>query len=224
MFDNMKGAIFDMDGTLIDSLVVWKTIWDALGKKFLNGESFNINEIDDKKVRTMTLKDAMEYIHSQYSMGKNGHELLEEVNRIIADFYENTVELKKGVLEFLEYCYQNEVKMCIASATDMHLLELAIARCNIKKYFTHIISCAEIGKGKDEPDIYLNALSLLGTSVEETWVFEDSHIAIQTADGIGLKTVGIYDENNFDSDKVAQIATIYIGEGETMQRLLDVKN
>lgn len=220
MLGNIKGAIFDMDGTLVDSLCVWEVVWRAFGDKFLNGEVFDIAESDDKKIRTMTLKEAMEYLHLKYLLGKSGEELLCEAERIIADFYENTVKLKDGVLEFLEYCYQSGIKMCIASATDIKLLNLAIEHCNIRKYFSHIISCAEIGKGKDCPDIYLKALSLLGTSVDETVVFEDSHVAVQTAKSIGIKTVGIYDKFNFDADKIERIATVYIAENETLMKLV----
>ena len=221
MLGNIEGAIFDMDGTLIDSLCVWQIIWDEFENKFLNGAKFNIKDSDNKKVRTMTLKDAMEYLHSEYSIGVNGEELLNEAEKIIANFYASRVMLKKGVREFLDYCCLNNIKMCIASATDIKLIDLALEHCGIKKYFSHIVSCSEIGKGKDEPDVYLKAMSLLGTPIESTCVFEDSHIAIQTASDIGLKTVGIYDENNYDSGKIERIATTFIGKGETLQKLFN---
>ena len=217
---NMQGAIFDMDGTLIDSLGVWEIIWDAFKNNLKNGEAFNITESDDKKVRTMTLKNAMEYIHSIYSVGESGKELLEAAEATTANYYTNTVRLKEGVLEFLEYCLKNNIKMCIASATDIRLLNIVIEHCNIKKYFAHIISCAETGKGKDKPDIYLKALSLLGTDKDNTWVFEDSHVAIETARGIGLKTVGIYDKYNFGFDKIMKTATLCIREGGTLKKLI----
>ncbi len=219
MLENIRGAIFDMDGTLIDSLGVWSVIWDKFGQQYCNGK-FDISKDDDKKIRTMTLEDAMNHLHTQYGIGKSGNDLLCESEKIIVDFYKNEVTLKSGVLEFLEYCSQKQIKMCIASATDMHLLNIAIDRCGIRGYFDNIISCAETGKGKDEPDVYLRALSLLNTSVEETWVFEDSYVAVKTAQKLGIKTVGIYDKNNFDADKIQKTATVYIGEGETLQKLI----
>ena len=221
MLMDIEGAIFDMDGTLINSLSVWENIWEEFGKTFLDGERFNIEDADDKAVRTMTLKNAMEYLHCKYSIGKNGNDLLITAEEIIADFYSNKVELKKGVLDYLEYCYQNKVKMCIASATDINLINIAIQHCNIKKYFIDIISCAEIGKGKDEPDIYLKALDLLGTPIEKTWVFEDSLTAIETAHAAGLPTVAIYDRNNYGQDQMQKTADHYIAKGETLLKLLD---
>ena len=92
--------------------------------------------------------------------------------------------------------------MCIASATDIELIKIAIKHCNIEKYFNDILSCAEIGKGKDKPDIYIKAQECLGTKTEETCIFEDSHIAINTADKLGMKTVGIYDKYNYGQEEI----------------------
>ena len=64
---NIKAAIFDMDGTLIDSLMVWDVLWCRFGEKYLNDKSFSPSEEDDKKVRTLTLKDAMNLIHNNYN-------------------------------------------------------------------------------------------------------------------------------------------------------------
>ena len=90
----------------------------------------------------------------------------------------------------------------------------------IEKYFESIISCAEIGKGKDKPDVYLKALETLGTKTDETCIFEDSHIAIETADKLGIKTVGIFDKYNYDQDKIKNIASVYIADGETLKKLI----
>ena len=211
MIKNIKGAIFDMDGTLIDSLMLWNIIWARFGSLFCENGIFAPSSEDDKAVRTMTLKDAMNHIHKQYNIGKSGDELLETVNEIITDFYSEEVELKDGVVEFLEYCYNNGIKMCIASATDKELIKIAIKHCNIEKYFKDIFSCAEIGSGKDKPDIYIKAQECLGTKTEETCIFEDSHIAIDTADKINIKTVGIYDEvSKADQEELKALSDIYV--------------
>lgn len=171
----------------------------------------------------MTLKDAMYYLYSVYNIGNSGEELFDTANEIIKNFYSREVKLKKGILNFLEYCYTKGIKMCIASATDIDLIKIAVEHCNIGKYFTNILSCAKIGKGKDEPDIYLKALECLDTKTEETCIFEDSHIAICTADKLGIKTVGIYDECNYGHDEMKKIATVYIDKGETLEKLMDSK-
>lgn len=220
MLKNIKGAIFDMDGTLIDSLMLWNIIWKRFGILFCENGNFLPSSEDDKAVRTMTLKDAMNHIHKQYNIGKTGDELFDSANKIMLDFYSNQVELKEGVAEFLEYCYNNGIKMCIASATDIELIKIAARHCDIEKYFMNILSCTDIGKGKDEPDIYKKALECLGTSAEETCIFEDSHIAICTADKLGCKTVGIYDKYNYGQNEIKKTSTVYIAEGDSLKSLI----
>jgi len=222
MLKDIKGIVFDMDGTLVDSLMVWDVLWSRAGERFLGDSTFHPSDKDDKIVRTLTLKDAMNHIHSVYNIANSGEELLEAANEMMIEFYENDVTLKKGVLEFLEYCYKKGIKMCVASATALDLINMAVKHCNIGKYFVDILSCADIGKGKDQPDIYLMAMERLGTKPEETCIFEDSHIAINTAYNIGMKTVGIYDKHNFGHEEMKKLSNVYIDDGETMEKLIEM--
>lgn len=218
---NIESAIFDMDGTLINSLIVWDRLWDFFGKKFFDGKPFCPTKSDDKAIRTMTTEEAMHYLNKIYNFGVEDSELLEIVNKFDENFYKNEVELKKGALEFLEYLYQNGVKMCIASATDKRLIKVALNHCGIEKYFDEIFSCCDIGSGKDKPDIFLKALEYLGTSKEKTCIFEDSHVAIVTASKAGFKTVGIYDRYNYGQEEIKKIADAYIADGESLEKLIN---
>ena len=217
---NIKAAIFDMDGTLIDSLKIWNVLWSKIGEEFLNDKNFMPRKEDDKKVRTLMFKDAMELIHVNYHVGKSGNEVLDFANQVLIHFYDKEVTLKEGVRDFLEYCHGNGVKMCLATASTPDLLKLAINHCDIGKYFLNTFSCSILGKGKEEPDIYLLASDFLGEKLSETWVFEDSLVAIETATKIGIPTVGIYDANNFGQDKIAKIASVYVDKGETLLKLI----
>lgn len=209
-----------MDGTLVDSLMLWDILWSSFGEKFLSDKNFRPSIKDDKKVRTLTLKDAMELIHKNYNLGEDKEELLELANNIMSDFYENKVELKKGVKEFLDYLYEKGAKMCIASATMPELISIAMKHLDIEKYFCKVFSCGILGKGKEEPDVFLLASDYLGESLKDTYVFEDSLVAIETATKLGMQTVGIYDRFNFGQDKISKIATEYIAEGETLLKLI----
>lgn len=217
---DIKAAIFDMDGTLVDSLMLWDILWATLGKKYLNNEKFTPSAEDDKKVRTLALKDAMDLIHTSYCLGESGKELLDVANNMIIEFYEKQATLKDGVLEFLKHCKASGVKMCIASATAPELINKALEHLGIGGYFSKVFSCTTFGKGKDAPDIFLHACEFLGESVSETWVFEDSLTAIETAAKTGMPTVGIYDRYNFGYEKIKQIATKYIDDGETLLKLI----
>lgn len=217
---NFKGAIFDMDGTLVDSLILWDVLWREFGKMYLNDETFRPSEEDDKAVRTLTLKDAMQLIHKNYSIGESGNQLLSHSNKLMLNFYSEKVEMKNGAKEFLEYCHKNGVIMCIASATSPDLIKLALKHCDIEKYFLKIFSCADVGAGKEKPDVFLKAQQFLGTEIHETCVFEDSLVAIKTANKTGFKTVGIYDRYNFGQEEIKKTADIYIDKGETLIKIV----
>lgn len=212
----IKAAIFDMDGTLVDSLMLWDVMWREFGLRYLGDREFRPNEADQKAVRTLTLKDAMELIHSHYAVAETGQVLLDCANRIISDFYGEKLEAKKGARQLLEQLRDAGVKMCIASATAPDLIELALEHCGLRQFFLEIFSCSVLGKGKEEPDLYLLAQGFLGEAVSDTWVFEDSLTAIETAVKIGLPTVGIYDRFNHGQEQIQRLVNIYVGPGESL--------
>ena len=213
---NIKGAIFDMDGTLADSLGFWDMLWAYLGEKYLGDKSFRPDPITAKGVRTTTLDGAARLIHDNCKIGESCESVAKEFDEMLLSYYKEQVELKEDVREFLETLSRGGVKMCIASATSPRLLEALMEKFDLYKYFDFILSCAEIGKGKEEPDVFIEAHKRLGTEMEETWIFEDSVVAIETAVNAGYKTVGIYDKYNFGKDRVKEISTVYIDEGETL--------
>jgi len=216
----IQAAIFDMDGTLVDSLVLWDVFWRQAGIRFLNDENFRPSEEDDKAVRTITLRDAMYLIHDHYGLAASGKELFSYINAIITDFYATKVPLKDGVKEWLEYCKMQGTRMCIASATAPELIEIALKHCGIDHYFEKIFSCSVLGKGKEAPDIYLAAQAYFGVDAQEVWVFEDSLTAIETAVGIGMHTVAVYDRYNFGQARMKEIADYYIAQGEALTKLI----
>ena len=217
---DIKAAIFDWDGTLIDSLMFWDVCWSMLGEVFLGSKDFRPTEEDAKRVRTVSMRDAMVIAHENYNMGRNADELLNRTNELIVEFYSGRAKLKSGVKEYLEHLYKNGVKMCIASATSPDMLKIAIKNNGLEKYFENIFSCDTIGVGKDRPDIYFHALKGLGADISDAWVFEDSVAAIETAVRAGFKVVGIYDKYNTAQDRIKEISTKYIGEGEDLTSLI----
>lgn len=219
----IKGAIFDMDGTLINSLICWNDIWAAMSDKYLGGEKDFPDAEFNKQIRTMTLIEGMEILHETRGIGKDGRELFDFCNVLIEDFYRNKVEMKPGAMEFLKYFHDNNVKMCIASASELDMVEIAVERCGLGKYIPKLMSSCDYGCGKDRPDVYLAALDYLGTSIEDTWVFEDSLVALKTAKKLGLSVVGIYDAYNFGQDEMRDLADYYIEDGEGLDKLIDMK-
>ena len=217
---DVKAAIFDMDGTLVDSLMLWDILADAMAQAYPDKVGTVITEEDNKAIRVLPLRDGMQLLHDHYGIAASGEELFQLATDTFADFYANRVQLKEGVREFLDHLQALGVKMCIASATNPDLVESAMDHCGIRHYFDTVFSCGVLGKGKDTPDIYLMAMEHLGEDMAHTWVFEDAFVAIQTATGIGMQTVGIYDQYNPYQDEIKAMATHYIAPGETMMKLV----
>lgn len=215
----IKGAIFDMDGTLIDSLMIWDILWEKIGDKYLAGTSFLPDENDIKAVKTCTLENAIKIIHKNYGIKSSVEELLVFSNSVINDFYANDVQLKDGILDFLKYAKENNVKMCIASATAPQLIKVALEHCDIKEYFSEVFSCAQYKVGKETPFIFEKALQYLGTPKSYTWVFEDSPLPIKVVKKIGMPTVGVYDKFN-DYKDVKLNSDIYISSAIDLKNLI----
>lgn len=218
----MKAAIFDMDGTLINSLIFWDPLWRTLGEKYLGDPSFRPDDTTDRECRTLTIDKAMELVHQRFKIGSSGKELTDLAIELTIVFYREAVEPKPGAVEFLQHLKERGVKMAVATASNGDLVQLAMERCGLKPYLDLVVSCADVGKGKDQPDVFLLTLEKLGTTAEETWMFEDSYVALQTAKRIGMPTVGIFDANNYGQDILRANSDHYIDEGESLTRLIGI--
>ena len=97
---------------------------------------------------------------------------------------------------------------------------MAIESCGLTEYLDSVISCCEIGVGKDRPDIYLLAKDKLGCEIEEVCVFEDSYIALETARAAGFKTAGLYDKYNYEHERLRASSDIYMDKGQTLESLI----
>ena len=219
---NIKGAIFDFDGTIGDSLGYWEWQFEEISKIYCNGKKLSLTLEDDKKFRTSLITDSMKLLHEKYNIAKSTDELIKYVNDSIKRFYLSEVKPKAGAIEYLEYLKSKGVKMCVASATAEPELKVAVRCCGFEKYFDKVFSCSSLGFGKEKPDIFLTALDYLGTDINETYVFEDSLLALETSKKAGFKTVGIYDANNpYTEEDIKKLSDVFIGADKTLANLIE---
>ena len=141
---------------------------------------------------------------------KSVPEIIEGINKLIADFYFYKAPLKSGVKEFLNELKEHNIPMCIATATEISLIEAALSRCGIRDFFSEIFTCSGVGKSKNEPDIYRIAMEHLGTEKSDTFVFEDAFHAARTAKNDGFQVVGVYDCAESEKSSLQEISDIYI--------------
>lgn len=140
---------------------------------------------------------------------------------MIENHYKTRVDAKFGVLEFLKQMKARGVKMCVASATEPKYIKYVLERCSLDGFFEFIISCTEVGVGKEKPDVFLKALERLGGNLSEACVFEDSFVALETAKNAGFMTVGIYDKHNYGQDRLRAAADVYIAGGQSLLDMVD---
>jgi HAD superfamily hydrolase (TIGR01509 family) len=170
----------------------------------------------------MSLLQAAEYYRSEYGVTLSAGEIMDGVNRMIERFYFHDVKAKPGVGDALERLKNSGVRMCVATATDLHLAEAALRRNGILGYFSKILTCTEVGCGKDAPEIFNRALSHLDTPKQRTLVFEDALYAVKTAKAAGFTVVGVYDRSEEEhSGEIRSLADICINSFAEMRDFID---
>jgi len=186
----IRGAIFDMDGTLLDSMYIWNTT----ATRYIAQKGLKAEEGLDATFKNFTLPEAATYFQTHYGLTESQETIINEINGMTEYAYTNEVVAKDGLKDLLEYMHSKGIKMCVATVTDRYLAEIALKRAGIRQFFGEIFTCSEIGAGKHEPKIYEAALKFLGIPKEEALVFEDAYYAIKTAKDAGFSVVGIFDE------------------------------
>ena len=184
-----KSMIFDMDGTLLDSMGMWQ----ALDRRFLRENGIEPPPDISDIVKKMTVDTSSAYFVERFRLPMSPQQVKARVEQLAAEAYQETLPLKAGAKEFLEAAAQHGIPCAIASVTYPALLEAALNRLGIRQYFRCILTPDSGTEGKHAPDIYLETARLLGTTPAETVVMEDALYAAETAAAAGFCTVGFRD-------------------------------
>lgn len=188
-----KYCIFDMDGTLVDSM----GYWHRLGFEYLAGNGMSEEDAVKlfEQVKTMTLLQAAQLFLDALGIDGEPMDVLTGMREIMEQHYRMDVERKPGVLEYLQKLKAEGCRLCVATATDEDLAHICLRRLGLDDCFEFLLSCQTLGIGKDNPEIYLQAAKRLGAQPEECVVFEDALFAAQTAKQAGFYTTAVQDDN-----------------------------
>ena len=215
---SVDAVIFDLDGTLLDSL----SAWEHSGSNFVRAEGFvPPDDLDDRLV-AMSLMDGANLLKQMYHLPYPPEEILERTLRPIKNHYYTDILPMPGLPETLTRLQAQGVKMVVATASDRELAEKALQRLGLLAYFEFIITCDEVGVGKSSPKVYEEALTRLGTAKERTLVAEDALHALQTAHAAGFPTAAIEEAHSaHQRAQKQQAATYYVFsyEGENVFHL-----
>ncbi len=193
----MKAVIFDLDGTLIDSMWVWRDI----DVEFLGKRGIIMPENLQKMIEGKSFHETAVYFKETFHLPETLEEIKELWNQMAYDKYAHGMPLKKGAGEFLSFLKQQNIHMGIATSNSRKLTESCLLDIGILSYFETIVTGCEIIHGKPEPDIYLKAAGNLGISPEKCLVFEDVPMGILAGKRAGMKTCAVYDSFSAHMDE-----------------------
>lgn len=205
--DFIKAAIFDLDGTLLDSMWVWKQI----DHDFLAKRGIEVPPDYMLAVAHLGAYQTAVYTAERFGFSETPEELIAEWTEMAIDYYTNKVELKAGAYEYLSSLKKKGVKLAVATANDKALFMPALKHTEILDFFDAVVNVDEVERKKGFPDIYWLACEKMGVEPRDAVVFEDIYQGVCGARDGGFKTVGVYDDTSAeDSEKIRCTADYYI--------------
>lgn len=216
MFTSLKAAIFDLDGTLIDSM--W--LWSKIDYDYLNKRGIPVPPDLKDQIAHLSFDDTAKYFKSRFNLPESLEDIKQEWNDMAYDEYTHNIILKDGVSDFISYIKSLGMKIGLATSNSRPLLEAVLKKNRIYEYFNVISTTDEVSRGKNFPDIYLLTAEKLGVNPEACIVFEDILPAVIGAKSAGMKVVGVHDlASEHQSEDMRRVADIFIHQ---YSELMDV--
>jgi HAD superfamily hydrolase (TIGR01509 family) len=203
----IKGAIFDLDGTILDSMEVW----DKALVTFLNNNGKVADESTNKDLESLSMTEGAEYLKEKYSLDMDISMIISDVNTVVKNLYSDYVKVKDGAEAFLKELKESDIKIVAATSSDRDVAEKALKKLGLIEYFEKIFTCTEEKTSKEKPEIFLKAAEYMGINPKETLVFEDALYALKTAKYAGFIIVGVYDKSSSDKqEEIKSISDFYL--------------
>lgn len=192
-----QGAIFDLDGTILDSMGVWRQI----DEEFLGRRGLPVPEDYLEAITPLGFDRAAEYTIRRFSLPESREEIVQEWYQMAEDAYRYRVQLKDGAKEWLQWLRKRKIPLAVATSSDEKLFEPALKRMGIYDYFDAFVTVKEVARGKGFPDIYEEAAARISLAPGQCVVFEDILAGIRGAKLGGFCAVAVYDEDSADDEQ-----------------------
>lgn len=221
MLKNVKAILFDLDGTLVDSMWLWKAIdIDYLSKRGLDLPSNLQSEIEG-----MSFTETAVYFKNRFNLTDDVEAIKNEWNKMAGIYYAQKVPLKEQVEAFLIFLKRNNIKMGIGTSNSTELVQTIIKKYELEKYFDSVRTSCEVDRGKPYPDIYLKVAEDLGVHPDECLVFEDVPMGIKAGKSAGMKVCAVYDDfSKHVVEEIKSLADYYIESFKELLEMIEDEN
>lgn len=203
LFSPMDGAIFDMDGTLLDSMDAWR----RAPVQYMKEQGLLASAEDELDLLASSFSQQTAYFQAVCGGAAEERDLLTGSFHVMGQFYRNEVEEKPWAGRFLARLREWGVALCVVSATPESLVRLGLERVGLLEYFTEILSAWDMKTTKRRPDIFLEAQRRMGLrTASRIWVFEDALYSICTAKQVGFRVAAVEDPSALEERKEIRTA------------------
>jgi len=213
MLNNIKAAIFDLDGTLVDSM--W--VWSQIDVDYLKEKGYSMPKNLRSEIVHLSFSQTAIYFKEKFNLDDSIEKISKDWHDMAFNHYSNNVKLKLGVKDFLNNLKSSKIKIGLATSNSIPLLEACLKNNGIYEYFDSITTTDEVSNGKDCPDVYLLAANKLGINPKHCLVFEDILPAVQGAKAANMKVIAVKDDECLDSkEDLLKYADKYIHSFEEL--------
>lgn len=206
---NIEGAVFDLDGTLLDSS--W--VWEKVDEKFLGDRGFQVPDDYVDEISPLGAERAAVYTIERFGLNEDKNDIVREWIEMAKKEYATEVVCKPYAKEFLEELHKLNIKMAVATSSDRELFMKTLEREGILKYFQKIVTVDEVERGKGYPDIYEEAARRIKVNPHKCLVFEDILAGVTGASFGEFNVVAVFDEKSKHNwEKIKSISKYSIND------------